>query len=261
MHLRDKVVVITGASMGIGEALARECVQAGATVVMTSRDLSRVEAARLRVGTERTLALACDVRSRADLQRTAEETVARYGRLDVWINNAGFGLLDSVEKMSVEAARDLFATNLFAPIDAIQVVSPIMRRQGSGLIVNISSVAGHVAMPYMAAYSASKHALNVISKAARSELRGSGVGVLNVSPGFIDTDFGKNAVKGVDQRRPDSSFRRGISAERLARAVVKAIQHDKREIVVPWTNWAFVYLYRLFPRVVDALVFRAMKPV
>ncbi|HEY0564871.1 MAG TPA: SDR family NAD(P)-dependent oxidoreductase [Terriglobales bacterium] len=261
MDLRDKVVVITGASMGIGEALARAFVQAGSIVVMTSRDLARVEAARQRVGMQSTLALACDVRSRTDLQRTADEVAARYGHLDVWVNNAGFGLLDSIEKASVEATRDLFATNLIAPIEAIQVVSAIMRKQRSGTIVNISSVAGHVALPYMGVYSASKHALNVVSKAARAELHGSGIHILNVAPGFVSTDFGKNAVKGADVRRPDSSFRRGITAERLARATVKAVERDKREIVVPWTNWAFVYLYRLAPGLVDVLVSRAMKPV
>ncbi len=174
MDFRGKVVVITGASMGIGEALAREFLRARRLRRSSPRATRPVlEAARQRIGAlDRTLALACDVRSRDALSNSPLTVQQRFGRIDIWVNNAGFGVLDSVEHMPIEAARDLFATNLIAPIEAMQVVTPIMRAQRDGLIVNISSVAGHIAVPYMAAYCASKHALNAIGKAARLELRG-----------------------------------------------------------------------------------------
>ena len=144
MELDAKVAVITGASMGIGEELAKLLAARGATVVLTSRDAARAEAARARVGRpERTLALACDVRNREEIERVASLTLHNFGRIDIWINNAGHGLEDSVEKMDMAQCRSMFDTNFFGTVDAMQVVIPIMRRQGSGAIINISSVAGH----------------------------------------------------------------------------------------------------------------------
>jgi len=268
MDSNGKVVVITGASMGIGEALASEFLLHGATVVLSSRDQARVEAARQRVlaaasaksAEQKTAAITCDVRSRAAIEQLAAEIQHRYGSIDVWVNNAGFGVLDSIERVDIAAAKDMFATNLVAPIEAMQVVAPIMRAQHSGTIVNISSVAGHIAVPYMGTYCASKHALNAISKAARLELKGSGVNVLNVCPGFIRTNFGVNAVKGSDRMRIDENLRRGITAERLARAIVRGVAKRKREIVVPWNNWLFVKLYQFAPQFVEWTMSKAVKP-
>src|SRR5205085_6933830 len=155
MEIKDKVVIITGASMGIGESLARAFVHAGARVVMASRDLARVEAARQRVGSaERTLARACDVRKRADLDALLQATLAAFGRVDIWINNAGHGLSDSVANMNMQDCRAMFDTNLFGAIDGMQVAIAQMKKQGRGIIVNISSIAGHIPLPYLAAYSA-----------------------------------------------------------------------------------------------------------
>src|SRR5207237_2074256 len=101
------------------------------------------------------------------------------------INNAGFGMQDSVAQMEMAQCRMLFDTNLFGAIECMQLVAPVMKRQGSGTIINISSIAGHIPVPFMAAYAASKHALNAIGKAARMELAGSGVHVMTVCPGYI----------------------------------------------------------------------------
>src|SRR5512133_584866 len=113
MEIANKVVVVTGASMGIGEAIAKAFVHQGARVVMLSRDAGRAEAARDRVGhTERTLALSCDVRHREEIDRVIGLTLHHFGRIDVWVNNAGHGLLDSVSAADIAACRELFDTNL-----------------------------------------------------------------------------------------------------------------------------------------------------
>src|SRR5579863_6073965 len=158
MQAQGKVVVVTGASGGIGEAIAKKFVSEGASVVLSSRDLGRCEAARVRIGNpERTLATVCDVSQVDDVARLVRTTFKRFERLDVFVNNAAFGLVDSVAKMDLREVRRLFETNLFSAIEAIQRVVPIMKQQGGGDIINISSVAGHIAVPNMAAYGASKH--------------------------------------------------------------------------------------------------------
>src|ERR1700675_4182139 len=115
MELAGKIVVVTGASMGIGEAITKCFADQGATLVMLSRDAGRVEAARGRVGhTERTLAMACDVRNREDIDRALALTLHHFDRVDVWVNNAGVGIRDSVADMEMSACRELFETNFFA---------------------------------------------------------------------------------------------------------------------------------------------------
>ena len=184
MRLAGKVAVVTGASMGIGEAIAKLFVEEGAAVVLSSRDEGRLEVARQRIGhADRTLSIFCDVRNREDIERLLSLTLHNFHRIDIWVNNAGYGLADSVAKMDVTACRAMFDTNLFGAIDGMQVVMPVLVQQGSGTIINISSVAGHIPVPFKAAYSATKFALNAIGKAARVELDGTGVNVLTVCPG------------------------------------------------------------------------------
>ena len=262
MKLEGKVTVVTGASMGIGEAIAARFAKEGAAVVLASRDLGRAEAARQRIGhAERTLAIACDVRRRDDLESLLHSAVTRFGRVDVWINNAGHGLLDSVEQMSIADCRSMFDTNLFGAIEALQLAIPQMKRQGGGTIVNVSSVAGHIAVPYMAAYCATKAALNSIGRAARVELQGTGVHVMTVCPGYVSTDFSANAVKGTSRQRIAGAARRGISSERVAAAVLHGVLARKREIVVPWRDRLAIKLYQNAPRVVEWMMSRMLSPV
>jgi len=166
MEMEGKVVVVTGASMGIGEAIAKIFADAGASVVLLSRDANRAEAARHRVGhTDRTLAMACDVRNREDIGRALELTLHHFDRVDVWVNNAGVGIRDSVADMETSAVRELFETNFFGAIACMQAVLPAMREEGGGTIINISSVAGHIPVPFMTLYCASKFARTPSAKA------------------------------------------------------------------------------------------------
>src|SRR2546423_12575563 len=125
MKTKGKIVVITGASMGIGEALARIFVENGAEVVMASRDVNRVEHARGRIGRmEKTMSARCDVQKREDVERLRDLAARTYGHIDVWINNAGHGLNDSVEKMDIAQVRDMFETNVYGALYGMQAVIP-----------------------------------------------------------------------------------------------------------------------------------------
>ncbi|MFZ0309813.1 MAG: SDR family NAD(P)-dependent oxidoreductase [Candidatus Sulfotelmatobacter sp.] len=252
MELAGKIVVVTGASMGIGEAIAKTFADQGASVVMLSRDAGRVEAARGRVGHgERTVAMACDVRHREDVERAIGLTLHHFQRIDVWVNNAGHGLLDSVAQMDMAACREMFDTNLFGAVAAMQAVIPAMRQQGGGTIINISSVAGHIPMPFHAAYSATKFALNAMGKAAGVELKKDGIHVLTVCPGYVRTPFSENAVRGNELKRVRPKSVKGITAERVARATLRGYLKRKREVIVPWTMYVPLRIYQLFPAVVE----------
>lgn len=257
--MKGKVLVVTGASMGIGEAIAKVFAHDGATVVLLSRDVARADEARHRIGhTDRTLALACDVRNPAEVERALAQTIETFGRVDVWVSNAGIGIRDFVAEMDMAACRELFETNFFGAVACLQAVVPPMRKTGGGTIINISSVAGHVPVPYMGAYSATKFALNAIGKAARLELKRDNINVLTVCPGYVQTNFGTHLVTSkVGNVRPQSV--KGISAERVARATYDGYRQQRREVIVPWTMIPIVKLYQLLPGLVEWGMGRMMK--
>ena len=252
MELAGKVAVVTGASMGIGEAIAGILADNGANVVLLSRDAGRVEAAKSRIGhPDRTLALACDVRHREDVDRAIGLTLHHLKRIDIWVNNAGHGLLDSVAQMEMSAFREMFETNFFGAVAAMQAVIPVMRQQGGGTIINISSVAGHIPLPFHAGYSATKFALNAMGKAAGVELKKDGIHVLTVCPGYVRTAFSKNVVLGNEQKKVRPNSVRGITADRVARATLQGYLKKKREVIVPWWMYLPQKIYQLFPGLVE----------
>lgn len=252
MELDGKVVVVTGGSMGIGEAIGKEFASRGASVVLLSRDTARAEAARARIGfQDRTIALSCDVRHSEEIDRVLGLTLHHFRRIDVLVNNAGHGLLDSVAEVEMASCRELFETNVFGALSSMQAVIPVMRQQGGGAIINISSVAGHIPLPFHAIYSASKFALNAISKAAGVELKKDGIHVLTVCQGYVRTAFSENAVRGSELKKVRPNRVRGITAERVARATLQGYLKQKREVIVPWTMQVPVKLYQLFPGLVE----------
>jgi len=260
MEISGKVAVITGASMGIGEAIAKEFVEHGAQVVLLSRDSGRLEAARSRLGhADQTLALACDVRHREEIDRVVGLTMHHFQRIDIWVNNAGHGLLDSVASVSMADCRETFDTNFFGALESMQAVIPIMKQQGSGTIVNVSSVAGHIPIPFHAIYSATKFAMNAIGRAARMELAGTGIHVMTVCPGYVQTEFAANAIRGTQAKRVRPKSARGISAEGVAHAVLQGVLKNKREVIVPWSMHPAVKVYQLFPALVEAVMTRMAR--
>jgi len=259
-QLTGKVAVITGASMGIGEATAKLFANHGARVVLLSRDAGRVEAARARIGgAEQTLALACDVRNREEIDRAIGLTMHHFERIDIWVNNAGHGILDSVAAANMGAVRETFDTNLFGALESMQAVIPIMKQQGGGAIINVSSVAGHIPLPYHAVYSATKFAMNALGKGARIELAGFGINVLTVCPGYVNTPFAANALKGSELKQVRPRSAKGITADRVARAVLDGYLKGKREVIVPWTMIPVVKIYQLFPGLVEWSMGRMAK--
>jgi NAD(P)-dependent dehydrogenase (short-subunit alcohol dehydrogenase family) len=221
------VAIVTGASGGIGEATARALHAAGYRVFGTSR---RPPATRS-TGVEY---LVCDVTSDESVQTAVGNVLAKAGRIDLLVNNAGVGLLAGAEESSLEQAKSLFDVNLFGVIRMTKAVLPTMRRQRSGRIVNISSVMGLIPAPFMALYAASKHALEGYSESLDHEIRGSGVRVVLVEPAYTRTSFEGNVYRADQQldvyqsarTNAEGVLRDGMKAadtpELVARAVVKA---------------------------------------
>ncbi len=184
----DQVALVTGASSGIGKAAAHELLDAGFTVYGTSR---RAVAGEERDGV---VFLPLDVTDDQSVAGAVSEVLARSGRIDVLVNNAGLGIAGAAEESSVEQARALFDTNLFGSIRMARAVLPRMREQGSGRIINLSSVLGLVPAPFGALYSATKHAMEGYSESLDHEVREHGVRVLLVEPGYTRTSFDANSI-------------------------------------------------------------------
>jgi short-subunit dehydrogenase len=262
MKLQNKIAVITGASMGIGEAIAKLFLQEGAKLVLCARDQGRTEAAARRIGGENgnVLCVTCDVSKRDQTDALMRTAIQKFGRIDILVNNAGFGLNDSIEKIDTAELRRMFDTNLFGALDCMQAVIPIMREQGGGDIVNISSVSGHIATPYMGGYAASKHALQAIGMAARMELHRHNINVVTVCPGYVKTDFAQNMIKGSQPQRIGGSARHGATVDRVAEDTLKALLKRKRQAVTPWFYWIAIKLYENAPQFVENRIRKAMKP-
>lgn len=261
MKLEGKVAVITGASMGIGEAIAKLFLQEGAKVVLCSRDLARTKSAEQRIGGgSNTLSVACDVSRRDQVNALVKAAVAKFGRIDIFVNNAGFGLNDAVADMDMAEFRRMFETNLFGAVECMQAVIPLMRQQGGGDIVNISSVSGHIATPYMSGYAATKHAMNAIGKAGRMELLRHNINVLTVCPGYIATDFVKNMVKGKHSERVGSSVKYAVTPDVVADATLQGLLKRKREVIVPKFYKWFIKLYQTSPGAVERAIRKRLKP-
>ena len=189
--LDGRVIIVTGASSGIGEATARRLAGAGAIVVLFARRPDRLDvlARELDPSGADVLAVAGDITSEVDRSQLVGETLAKYGRIDGLVNNAGYGTRGPVERVPVEIIRKNFETNLFALIALTQLVLPAMRERRDGCIVNIGSVAGRIARPLSSIYDSTKHALEAITDGLRGELKPFGVHVTLIRPGFITTEF------------------------------------------------------------------------
>lgn len=189
MTTNRPVALVTGASSGIGKETALALVAAGFDVVGTSRDSSRV--APLGGVTFRDL----DVASDASVTTAVQQVIEQFGRIDVLVNNAGVGSMGAAEETSIAQAQSLFDTNVFGVMRMVKEVLPHMRAQGRGRIINISSVLGFLPQPYMAAYAASKHAIEGYTESLDHEIREHGVRALIVQPAYTRTGFEANSAK------------------------------------------------------------------
>jgi NAD(P)-dependent dehydrogenase (short-subunit alcohol dehydrogenase family) len=195
MPVLGKVVLITGASSGIGAATARKLIQDGWTVYATARNLAAIES----LTAQGCLTLALDVTDETSMQRAVNAIVAKHGAIDVLINNAGYSQSGSLEMLAPEVVRRQFETNVFGLLRLTQLVLPGMRQKGGGRIINLSSMGGKLTFPGGGAYHASKHAVEALSDALRFEVGGFGIDVVIIEPGLIKTNFADAASKSVDQ--------------------------------------------------------------
>jgi NADP-dependent 3-hydroxy acid dehydrogenase YdfG len=196
--MQDRVVVITGASSGIGAALAEKIGQRGARVVLVARRERELGEVAARAGAQ-ALPVVADVTRRADVERALAEALARFGAVDVWVNNAGRGISRSVSELTDADFDDMMLVNVKSALYGMQAVLPHFRTRGRGHIINISSMLGRVPLaPIRSAYAAAKHALNALSANLRMELHASDpeIRVSVVHPGIVATEFGVRALHG-----------------------------------------------------------------
>ena len=221
------VGIVTGGSKGIGLGIARAFLERGMQVTITGRNEKDLGAASGQLaGGANLLTVASDVREPADAQRIVADTVARFGGVDVLVNNAGVGRFASVADMSIESWRQVIDTNLSGVFYCTHAALPEMRRRGGGYIVNISSLAGKNAFTGGAAYCASKAGLNAFSEALMQEVRHDNIRVSYVMPGSVATEFG--AVGPGGDADPNADWK--LTAEDVARVVVDLISHDARSL-------------------------------
>jgi NADP-dependent 3-hydroxy acid dehydrogenase YdfG len=227
--MQNKVVAITGASSGIGAALAELLAKQGASVALIARrdDALRVVAARCG---ERTLPIVADVTDRAQVKRAVNETVRRFGRLDVWVNNAGRGITRPPSELTDEDVDEMMRVNVKSVLYGMQEVLPAFKASGTGQVINISSMLGRVPFAtFRSAYSASKHYVNALTAMFRDELRQThpGIEISLVSPGVVRTEFGLNAQYGG----PDSrQLPGGQSAEEVAAVIADVIATPRPDV-------------------------------
>jgi NAD(P)-dependent dehydrogenase (short-subunit alcohol dehydrogenase family) len=225
----DHTIVITGASSGIGAALARRAAADGARVVLVARRADVLARVAAECGPQ-ALAVTADVTRRDDVQRALDEAIARFGHVDVWVNNAGRGITKPVSELTDADFDEMMLVNVKSVLYAMQAVLPHFRARGTGQIVNVSSMLGRVPWAsFRSAYNAAKHALNALTASLRIELREAcpGIVVTTVSPGVVATDFGTNALGGG----PDSRTLPGAQpVDEVADVILEAIRERRSDV-------------------------------
>lgn len=266
------VILITGCSSGIGKATALAAAARGYRVYATARD---PESLRDLEGRGQVRALPLDVTDAGSIGQAFATLLGEAGRLDVLVNNAGYGQYGAVEDVTAEEWRREFDVNLFGAIEVTRASLPTMRQAGRGTIVNVSSVAGKIAIPFAAPYCASKHALEAVSDALRVEVSPFGIRVVLIEPGPIETRFGERARAGVArflgspgpysgfyknaERAMDTDFQAGkLPAEAVARVILEAIESPRPKTRYPVGRMAraLIPLRALLP---DSFFDRRMK--
>ena len=253
--MESPVVVVTGASSGIGRAAARRFAGEGARVVVAARREDPLRELAREIG-ENALAVPTDVTDEAAVQRLAGAAVERFGGIDVWVNNAGVTLFGRFEEVPHDAYRRVIETNLLGYVHGAWAALPHLRARG-GTLINVVSVNGRVPGPYVSAYVASKHALRGWSRSLRQELRGSDVQVAMVSPASIDTPLFQHAGNFTGRRA--KALDPVNDPERVARAIVRAARQPRREVPVGLGARQLVTVQGLAPRLFEAAFARRVE--
>ena len=253
--ISGKVIIITGASSGIGRATALRLAAEGARLVLVARreNLLLELAEEIRKAGGSSLVLPLDMHQRDHVKTMVHSARDHFGRIDVLVNNAAFGYYGTVENTPADIVHEMFEVNFEAPLLASQLVIPIMKAQGSGHIINISSVAGKRGLPLSGIYSATKFAMQGISEALRVELRDSGIHVSVVSPGATESEFGEKIRMG-DVSERFKAIGRVQTADEVAAAIVRCIKTPKAEVFPRPGSRLFVWMNAMAPSFVDKLM-------
>jgi NADP-dependent 3-hydroxy acid dehydrogenase YdfG len=228
--IAGKVVVITGASSGLGEAAARLLSAQGATVVLGARRADRIQAlaGELTAGGGKAMAVETDVTDRGQVQRLVDAAVQAYGRIDVMINNAGLMPQSLLERLKVDEWDRMIDVNIKGVLYGIAAALPHMQRQKSGQIINVSSVAGHRVGPGSAVYSATKHAVRALSEGLRQEVKPHNIRTTVISPGAVDTELPNTVTDADVAERVNRMYEEiAIPADSFARAVAFAMSQPE----------------------------------
>ena len=258
--LKDKVVIVTGASSGIGYETSLAFAREGAKMVIAARREERLRqlAARIEEAGGEALVVPTDVTKREQVERLVQAAVDRFDRVDVLVNNAGFGLGATIEQTSEQDFRDLWETNVLGVFYGMQAVLPIMRRQGSGHIINVSSAAGRVAYPGMGAYAATKHAVIALTTVLRAEVADARIHVSAVLPVGTSTEFFAAArrAEGGPSVGPYGPVQ---SAEHVAKRIVACARRPRAEVSPYLPLRLGVVLFALFPGLLTIIGRRAFR--
>ncbi|MBW7894061.1 MAG: SDR family oxidoreductase [Opitutaceae bacterium] len=261
MRFADQVIWITGASSGIGEGLALALAAQGAQLVLSSRRPNELERVRRACAQpERHLVWPLDLAQGESFAAAVAQVQARYGHVDVLINNGGVSQRALATEASAESERRLMEVDYFGPVALTKAVLPVMRAQRSGRLVVISSVMGYIGTPGRSTYAAAKHALHGYFDSLRAELWRENIKVLLVCPGYVKTAVSANALGATGERhnRTDATHEKGIPVERCVRAILRGMAANREEIAVGGPEIAAIWLKRWLPWLVSRVV-RRMK--
>ena len=234
-NLENKVVWITGASSGLGKALARECALQGAQVILTSRRYEELE--QVRVGLlkpDQHLSIAADISNETQVQEAYQQVLAAKGRIDWLINNAGLSQRALIQDTTMHTERAIMEVDYFSQVFLTKTILPTLLQQKSGRVVFVSSVAGLLGTQYRASYSAAKAAIHMWANSLRAEVAQQGVDVSVIFPGFVKTNVSFNALNGAGQPQgyQDDAIENGLDADVFAEQVVKSLMAGDEYIVV-----------------------------
>lgn len=259
--MKDKVVIITGASSGIGKALSFELAGRGAIVVLAARSLDKLQEIEkeLIAGGARVMALQTDVTKEDDCRNLVAETVQKFGRIDVLINNAGISMRALFEHADLEVVRHLMNVNFWGTVCCTKFALPYLLEVG-GSVVGVSSVAGYKGLPGRTGYSASKFALQGFLETLRIENMKKGLHVLISCPGFTASNIRNNALLANGLQQGESPRNEGhlMKAEKVAVKIANAIEKRKKILVITLEGKLIVLLNKLFPFLIDRLVYNNM---
>ncbi|XP_076453848.1 dehydrogenase/reductase SDR family member 7B-like [Babylonia areolata] len=268
--IQDKVVLITGASSGLGEACAKVFHQHGCQVILAGRNVERLNAVKQALVSLETKAkclhvpavMKMDLEDVSALQQLAQQAVGLFGKVDIVINNAGISYRGCIEDTSVQVDQKLMTVNYFGHIALIKGLLPSMVSQNSGHIVGISSVQGKMSIPYRSAYSASKHALQAFFDCLRAELADTNIQVSMISPGYIRTNLSTNAVRGDGSAYGlmDKTTESGMTPEAVAERVLQCVLRGQPDVVIsPLHHRLAIILRAVAPSLFFAIMARRAR--